>query len=480
MYLYGGIFMKYDYHMIVIGAGSGGLVAASGAATLGAKVALIEKEKMGGDCLNTGCVPSKTLLKSAHLADMIKNHQEYGLGAELASVNLEAVMDRVQKIIKAIEPHDSIERYQELGVDVILGEAKLFDSNTVLVNDKKITAKTIVIATGSKASVPKIEGLEKSYYYTNEDIFTLKKLPNHLIVFGSGPIGLELGQAFRHLGSTVTIIGRNKQIFPKDDHDVGPLMEGIFQKEEINLFTGAKTISVKKENEQYQVEIEHQGITKIITGDTLLVSTGRTPSTKNLGLEDVGIKIDSKGYIVTDDYLRTNISNIYACGDVVGPYQFTHIASYQAGLILRNAFFPFKAKLDYSSVPWTTYTKPEVAHVGYTQKGAEEAGIESKVVKVDIYSNDRAKTDNDNEGFLKLVLNKRGCIIGSTIVSEKAGDLIPLSTLAIKQKLKPSVFMDMIIAYPSEAEIYKTAALEISKENYTPFLKKVVKKLFIK
>lgn len=246
MYLYGGIFMKYDYHMIVIGAGSGGLVAASGAATLGAKVALIEKEKMGGDCLNTGCVPSKTLLKSAHLADMIKNHQEYALSAELASVNLEVVMDRVQKIIKAIEPHDSIERYQELGVDVIIGEAKLFDSNTVLVNDKKITAKTIVIATGSKASVPKIEGLQKSYYYTNEDIFTLKKLPNHLIVFGSGPIGLELGQAFRHLGSTVTIIGRNKQIFPKDDLDVGPLMEGIFQKEEINLFTGAKLFRLKK------------------------------------------------------------------------------------------------------------------------------------------------------------------------------------------------------------------------------------------
>ncbi len=472
--------MRYDYHIIVIGAGSGGLVVASGAASLGARVALIEAEKMGGDCLNAGCVPSKTFLKSAHIAKAIRDASMYGLTADLKKVDITTVMDRVNKVIREIEPHDSRERYEGLGVDVILGFGELQDRHTVKIGNETITGKYIVIATGSEPAVPPIHGLNEVNYQTNRTIFHLKELPGHLIVLGSGPIGIELGQGFRHLGSQVTIINRSPGLFKKDDPEVGPLMEKQLKDDGIELLLGIVYREVRQDSDVISVEIEHEGKGRIITGDQLLVATGRLPATKNLGLDKVGVRVDEKGYIVTDKKQKTSVKNIYACGDVTGHYQFTHMAGYQAGIIIRNIIFKLCAKVDYSAVPWTTYTKPEVAHVGYTEPMASKAGTYKSSLKVDLSAIDRAKAEDDRVGFLKLNLGKKGRIIGATLVGEKAGEMIPAITIAIKQKLTAGIFMNMIFSYPTESEILKSASLEAAKQSLKPWMKKVIRAVLLR
>ncbi|WP_347275315.1 FAD-dependent oxidoreductase [Candidatus Kuenenia sp.] len=472
--------MRYDYHIIVIGAGSGGLVVASGAASLGARVALIEAEKMGGDCLNAGCVPSKTFLKSAHIAKAIRDASMYGLTANLKKVDLAAVMDRVNKVIREIEPHDSRERYEGLGVDVILGFGEIQDRHTVKIGRETITGKYIVIATGSEPAVPPIPGLNEVDYQTNRTIFHLKELPGHLIVLGSGPIGIELGQGFRHLGSQVTIINRSPGLFKKDDPEVGPLMEKQLKDDGIELLLGIAYRRVRQDIDGISVEIEQEGKSRVITGDQLLVAAGRLPATKNLGLDKVGVRVDEKGYIVTNRKLKTSVKNIYACGDVTGHYQFTHMAGYQAGTIIRNIIFRLGAKADYSTVPWTTYTKPEVAHVGYTEPMAREAGIYNSSLKVALSAIDRAKAEDDRVGFLKLNLGKKGRIIGATLVGEKAGEMIPAITIAIKQKLTAGFFMHMIFSYPTESEILKSASLEAAKQSLKPWMKKVIRAVLLR
>ena len=471
--------MKYDYHIIVIGAGSAGLVVASGAATLGAKVALIEKEKMGGDCLNAGCVPSKAFLKCAHLAKDIRESQKCGLESTIKEVDLTNIMDRVKSVIKEIEPHDSRERYESLGVDVIYGKGEMIDSHTIKVNDRIITSKSIVIATGSQPVVPKIKGLEDVAYLTNRNVFELNKLPNHLIILGGGPIGLELGQGFRYLGSKVSIIDMSTSLFGKDDAEVGPLMEKVFIKDGIDLKLKSKIIEVKKSNENIIVVIEHDGKIQEITGDDLLVSLGRRPVTYGLGLEKSKVELNEKGFVVVNKKLQTNINNIYACGDAVGPYQFTHMAGYQAGIVIKNIIFHLGSKVDYSAVPWTTYTKPEVAHVGYTEPMAKNLGLFKEAIIVPLDEIDRAKTENDRIGFLKLILGNKGRIIGATLVGEKAGETIPLATFAIKKKLKVTTYLNMIFSYPTEAEIFKFAALKVLKNSFKEWQNKLIKLFFL-
>jgi pyruvate/2-oxoglutarate dehydrogenase complex dihydrolipoamide dehydrogenase (E3) component len=474
------IFIKYDYHTIVIGAGSAGLVVASGSAGLGAKVALIEEDKMGGDCLNTGCVPSKSFLKCAHLAKDIQNSEQFGIHSHIDSVDLQKVMDRVQSVIKDIEPHDSKERYEKLGVDVFSGKGQILDRHTVCIGEKKLTGKNIVIASGSQPNIPNIKGLKSVPYLTNRNVFKLKKLPSHLIVLGAGPIGLELGQGFAHLGSKVTIIDQAARLFPKDDFEVAPLMEEQLQKDGINLILGASIKEIKKDNEDIVVVIEHQSLTREISGDNVLVSLGRIPSSSGFGLENVGIKTDSRGFVLTDKKLRTNIKNIYACGDITGPYQFTHMAGYQASIVVRNTILKLGAKVNYSTVPWTTYTKPEVSHVGYTEPWAKSLGIFKESIIVDLNDNDRAKSENDIHGFLKLIVGNKGRLIGATLVGEKAGDIIPLATLAIKQKLKPTAFLGLIFSYPTQAEIFASASLKKAKESFKDWQKAVIKKFFLR
>jgi pyruvate/2-oxoglutarate dehydrogenase complex dihydrolipoamide dehydrogenase (E3) component len=472
--------MKYDYHIIVIGAGSAGLVVASGAATLGAKVALIERDKMGGDCLNAGCVPSKAFLKCAHLAKDIREAQKFGLEATIKEVDLAAIMERVRSVIKEIRPHDSRERYESLGVDVITGQGELIDNHTIRVGERIITTKSIVIATGSQPVIPKIKGLEDVSYLTNRNIFDLKKLPKHLVILGGGPIGLELGQGFRHLGSKVTIIDISTSLFGKDDAEVGPLMEKVFIEDGTQLKLKSKIIEVKKNNENITVVIEQDGKTQEITGDNLLVSLGRKPVTYGLGLEKVKVELNERGFVIVNKRLQTNIKNIYACGDSTGPYQFTHMAGYQAGIVIRNIIFHLGSKVDYSAVPWTTYTKPEVAHVGYTEPMAKKLGLFKEAIVVPLDEVDRAKTENDRIGFLKLILGNKGKIVGATLVGDKAGETIPLATLAIKKKLKATTYLNMIFSYPTEAEIFRFASLKVLKDSFKDWQNKLIKLIFLK
>lgn len=471
--------MKYDYHIIVIGAGSAGLTVASGAAGLGAKVALLENHKMGGDCLNYGCVPSKTFLRTAHLAKDITNSSEFGLDVKRGKVDLKKVMQRVRNVIAEIEPHDSKERFEGLGVDVFLGKSQIIDKHIVQIGEKKLTGKKIVIATGSKARIPDIPGLKDISYLTNKTIFDLDDLPEHLIIIGGGPIGLELGQGFRHLGSKVTIIDQNDHLFPKDDPEVWNLMKKIFPNDQIDLCLQCKVKFISETNNVKSVIVELDGKEKTISGDALLVSAGRIPNTKGLNLENLGVKTDKRGYIITSNKMQTSVKNIFAAGDVTGLFQFTHMAGYQAGKVVPNAILGFGGKTSYTMVPWTTYTKPEVAHVGYTQPWAEQLGIYKESMLFQLEEIDRAKADNDRYGFLKLILGKKGTIIGATLVGEKAGEMIPLASLAIAKKMKTSAFASIIFSYPTQAEIFQRVSFEYLKRSFKDWMKFLIKKIFL-
>ncbi len=469
--------MKYDYKILVIGAGSAGLVVAGAAATLGAKTALIEQAKMGGDCLNYGCVPSKTFLKSAHLMKDIKQAQDLGINVQNFSSDIKSIMDRVNAVIEHIKPHDSFERFKKMGVEVLTGHARLTGRNAVTLNGKTITAKKIIIAAGSGPLIPDLPGLDKIPFLTNENIFELDKLPEHLIVLGAGPIGLELGQGFLHLGSNVSIIDRNSYIFKKDEPEVSQRMEKILSSDGIKFHLKSKVSGVSYSDGIYKVEIDEDGIKKTITGDRLLVSLGRKPSTNGLGLEETGIKTDKRGFVITNKFMQTNISNIYACGDVTGPYLFTHMAGYQAGIVVRNALFPFNSSPDYRKIAWTTYTKPEVAHVGYTEQSAKDKGVFTKSIFLEMDENDRAVTEKDTTGFAKFILDKKGRLLGATIVGEKGGEIISAVSLAISKKLKLSDFSGVIFSYPTQAEIIKQAATKNLKESIRPWQKKLLKKI---
>ena len=472
--------MKFNYHVIVIGAGSGGLVVASGAAGLGARVALIEADKMGGDCLNTGCVPSKSFLKSAHFAADIQRSEQLGINAQHKDVDLKTVMARVHSVIKSIEPHDSKERFESLGVDVISGRGRLLDAHSVDIGGRVITGKNLVIATGSRAAVPPIPGLNEIPFLTNENIFDLEVLPRRLLVLGAGPIGLELGQGFCHLGSQVTIVDKASYLFLKDDPEVAPIMEKKLKDDGVDLRLNSSIQSVREEGDEIVVTIEFKRRKQELRGDKLLVALGRKPSSSGLGLEDVGVETDPGGSISVNRKLQTSVKNIYACGDVTGPYQFTHMAGYQAGIVIRNTIFRLGTKVDYSAVPWTTYTRPEVAHVGYTEPWAKSQGLFHDSVVIPLDGIDRAKAEGDTEGFLKLILGKKNRLVGITLVGEKAGEMIPVGTLAIRQKLKATAFMSLIFSYPTESEIFKMAALELAKRALKDWVKRVIKWIFLR
>lgn len=418
--------MKFDFHILIIGAGSAGLVVASGAAGLGARVALVESEKMGGDCLNWGCVPSKSFLKSAHVADYISKGDIFGIDATLNTTDLNKVMKRV-------------------------------------------------------SSVPPIKGLNDVAYLTNKTVFDLEKLPERLVILGAGPIACELGQGFSHLGSKVTMINRSAQLFKKDEPEVSPLMLQRFILDGINMELGARIVEIRENNSrEIEVDIEKDGNLTTIVADKIIVALGREPNTKNIGLEKVGIRLSESGHIATNEKLQTTIPNVYSCGDVAGPFAFTHMASYQAGIVIQNAIFPIKKKVNYRAVSWVTYTKPEVAHVGYTENQLIQEEKKYKKYMVPIIENDRAKAESDTQGFLKILVDTRGVVVGATLVGEKAGEMIGLANMAIVRKMKVTSFISMIFPYPTELEIYKTIALEAMKEGFKPWQKNIVKKLFLR
>ena len=473
--------MEQEYHVIVIGGGSAGLVTAGGAAVLGAKVALIEGGQMGGDCLNTGCVPSKALLGSAHLAQRIRQSSTMGLESSLGHVQMKNVMERVQKIIAEIAPHDSVERFESMGVEVIKAHGKLLDAHTVQAGGRTLRGKKIVIATGSGPLIPTLEGLDKVDYLTNENLFNVKTLPEHLMIWGAGPMAMEIGQAFAHLGSQVTVILRGHQLFKKDEPEVANIMENRLKADGIQFFFGHDITGVSQDGTQISLSLKakKKDTPSTLKGDAFLIALGRQPASAGMGLEAAGVNTDKRGFVVVNEALQTSQPHIYACGDIAGPYLFTHMAGYQAGIVVRNLFLPLKKKAEYRQVTWTTYTSPQVAHVGYTEETAKATGLLGSVITHSFHDIDRAIIDDDREGFLKLVLNKKKRVIGATLVCEQAGEMINLASLAIAKKLKVSAFMGFIYPYPSKSEIFNGAALSQLKETFTPWQKKLFQKLFL-
>ena len=459
---------KFDYNLVVIGAGSAGLVTAYIAAAVKAKVALIEKHKMGGDCLNTGCVPSKALLRSAKMLSYARRSAEFGFKRGEIEFDFADVMERVQRIIKKIEPHDSVERYTELGVDCIQGAAMVTSPYTVEVNGKVITTRNIVVATGARPFVPPIAGLDKIDYLTSDNVWQLRKLPGRFVVLGGGPIGCELSQAFARIGAQVSQVEMAPRILLREDEEISELVKNKFEQEGVRVLTNHRAKEVRVDGDQKTLICDFNGEDVSVEFDEILVAVGRVANTKGFGLEELGVAIERNGTIETDEFLRTNYPNIFCAGDVAGPYQFTHTAAHQAWYASVNALFGrFKSfRADYRVIPWATYTDPEVARVGLNELEAKETNTDYEVTTYGIDDLDRAIADSEDHGLVK-VLTKPGTdkILGVTIVGTHASDIIAEYILAMKNGLGLNKILGTIHIYPTLAEANKFAAGRWKKAN---------------
>ena len=461
---------SFDYNMVVIGGGAAGLVTSYiGAATKG-KVALIEKHKMGGDCLNTGCVPSKALIRSAKFMADVKKCQKLGFKSAHVDFNFADVMERIQRVIRTIEPHDSIERYTSLGVECHTGEAKIISPYEVSVNGKFLTTRNIVVGTGARPSIPPIDGIDNVEYFTSDTIWDIREQPKNLLVLGGGPIGSELSQAFARLGSNVTQVERNKRLIPKEDPEVSQMVLESFQNDGINVLVGHTPKRFFKRDGKDFLECESNGNSVEVEFDTLLIALGRKANTTGFGLEELGVELTPQKTIKVDEYMKTNIPNIYACGDVAGPYQFTHIAAHQAWYCavnsMLNPFYGFK--VDYSTVPWSTFTDPEVARSGLNEIEAKEQGIPYDVTTYGIDDLDRAIADEAAHGIVKvLTVPGKDKVIGVTIAGLHAGDIISEYVAAMKNGFGMNKILGTIHIYPTLAEANKYAAGNWKKNNIT-------------
>jgi pyruvate/2-oxoglutarate dehydrogenase complex dihydrolipoamide dehydrogenase (E3) component len=441
----------------VIGAGSGGLSVAAGTAQLGLKTILIERNEMGGDCLNTGCVPSKALLAASKHAQSFRNNNIKGIASIEPEIDFAAVKDHVMDTIKSIEPNDSQERFESLGVKVIRESAKFISKDIVQAGDFNITSRYFIIATGSTPVVPPISGLDGDKILTNETIFHLREKPDHLLVIGGGPIGIEMAQAHRRLGSQVSIFDMGMML-PRDDSGNVDVLRKTLEKENINIYENISIKEVAHTPQQITLTIEKNRKLIEITGSHLLITAGRKPVTDGLDLEKAQVNFNKRG-IEVDARLRTNNKNIFAIGDVAGGPQFTHIAGYHAGIVIRNICFKIPAKVNYQALPWVTYTDPELAQVGMTEQTARnQYGDDIKIVESLYEENDRAISERNTTGRLRVITTKRGRILGASMVGHQAGDLIGIWGLAISSKLKIGAIAGMISPYPSLSEINKRAA----------------------
>jgi len=468
---------SFDRNLVVIGAGSAGLVTAYIAAAVKAKVSLIEKGEMGGDCLNTGCVPSKTLIRSARLVSEIQRHESFGIAEASARVEMADVMDRVHRVVDTIAPHDSVERYTGLGVDVIQGEATITGPWSVEVNGRTLTTRNIVVATGARPRVPPIPGLEEVDYHTSDTIWSLRKDPGRFLVLGGGPIGCELSQAFVRLGAAVTQVEMGPRLLGREDADVSEFVEARFKGEGIRVLTGHRVVrfegngrgSHAGSGEGVAVAVRDGSDEEIhLPFDTLLVAVGREARVDGFGLQEVGVEVRN-GVIDTDDYLRTRVPTIFACGDCVGPYQFTHAASHQAWYAAVNALFsnPFKRfRVDYGTLPMATYTDPEVARVGLSEGQALERDVAVEVTRYDLAGQDRALAEEAAHGFVKvLTAPGKDRILGAVIVGPHAGELITEFTLAMKHGIGLNKILGTIHPYPTLMEANKATAGAWKKAN---------------
>ncbi len=460
----------FDRDVVVIGAGSGGLVAALIVATVKGKVTLIEKNKMGGDCLNTGCVPSKSLIRSAKLAADIQRGPALGFKAMQPEFDFKEVMDRVHRIIATIEPHDSVERFQGLGVDVRLGEGVVRSPFEVEVNGEVITTRNIIVATGAEPFVPPIEGIEQVDYLTSDNLWSLRDLPDRLIVLGGGPIGSELAQSFSRFGSRVTQVEALAQILPREDPEIAGMMMTSFASDGVDVRVNHMAEAVESANGEHCLVVRNRETEAVdrIPFDKMLVAVGRRANATGIGLDALGVEIRGNGTIAVDDYLRTNIPNIFAIGDAAGPYQFTHTASHMAWYAAVNALFGdvWKFAVDYSVIPWATFTSPEVARVGLSETEAAEQGISVQVTTFDVSELDRALADEEAHGVVKVLTPPgKDRILGVTIVADHAGDLLAEFVLAMKHGLGLNKILGTIHVYPTLAEMNKFAASEWRKAN---------------
>ena len=444
-----------EVDICVIGAGSGGLTVAAGASQMGARVALVEEGRMGGDCLNYGCVPSKALLAAGHAAEAARRGDPFGVRIAAPEIDGRRVLAHVQEVIDAIQPNDSQERFEGLGVKVIRESARFIDPLCIQAGEFRITARRFVIATGSKPFVPPIPGLDDVPYYTNETIFEAPDLAPNLIVVGGGPIGVEMAQAHRHLGSQATVL-EMASILPRDDPELVDVLRLRLRREGVAIHEGALVTGVEKTDGGVAAHFQGDGGESRVEGSHLLIAAGRRPSVDGLDLGIAGVYLTPAG-IHVDSRLRTTNNKVFAIGDVTGGYQFTHVAAYHAGIVLRNALFRLPAKVDASAIPWVTFTQPELAQVGKTEEEAREGGA-VRVLRWPFAENDRAQAERRLDGMVKVVTGRRGRILGAGIVGAGAGELIHSWVLAIGRKMRIGAVAGMIAPYPTLGEAGKRAA----------------------
>jgi pyruvate/2-oxoglutarate dehydrogenase complex dihydrolipoamide dehydrogenase (E3) component/uncharacterized membrane protein YdjX (TVP38/TMEM64 family) len=452
---------RFEYNLVVIGAGSAGLVSAYIGAAVKAKVALIEKHRMGGDCLNTGCVPSKALLRSARLLAEARDSQRYGIASLTAQFDFASVMQRVQDVIARIAPHDSVERYAGMGVDVIQGEARIVSPWEVEVNGRRISARSLILATGASPLVPKIPGLDSIDYLTSDNLWSLRELPRRLLVLGGGPIGCELSQAFARFGCEVTVVEAAARLLPREDEDAALEVHAGFEREGIHVATGHTATRVERRGDDTVLVCANGNDEIALPFDRLVVALGRRANVTGFGLEALGVRMKDNGTIEADVLMRTNFPNILVAGDATGPFQFTHVAAHQAWYAAVNGllapFWSFEA--DYRVIPWTTFTDPEVARVGLSEDEARQRGIEVEVTKYGIDDLDRAIADGADRGFVKvLTAPGRDRILGATVVGAHAGELLAEWVLAMKHGIGLNQMLGTIHVYPTMSEANKYAA----------------------
>ena len=461
------------YNLVVIGGGTAGLVTAAGAAGLGAKVALIERHLLGGDCLNVGCVPSKALIRAARAAAEARDAARFGvrIAGEIA-VDFPAVMERMRRLRADLSPHDSAARFRELGVDVFIGDGKFTGRDTVEVAGRTLRFAKAAIATGARAAAPAIPGLDGVPYLTNETIFSLTELPRRLGVVGAGPIGCELAQAFARFGSVVTLFETSSGILPKEDREAGALVHAALERDGVTILRDAKDLRVAMAPDGgIRASLAGPAGAREVVVDRLLVAVGRAPNVEGLGLERAGVEFGRKGVVVGDD-LRTSNPDIFACGDVCSPFQFTHAADFMARIVIQNALFKGRKKASALVIPWCTYTSPEVAHVGLTERAANERGIALNTFTQPMAKVDRAILDGEDEGFVRIhVRQGTDEIVGATIVAAHAGDMIGEISLAMTARIGLGKIAGAIHPYPTQAEAMRKVGDLYNRTRLTPFVK---------
>ena len=466
------------YNLVVIGAGTAGLVTSAGAAGLGARVALIEQHLLGGDCLNVGCVPSKGVIRASRAAHEVRNAREFGISCGSGiSVDFGAAMERMRRLRSGISVHDSATRFRdELGVDVFFGQGRFTGPDCIEVDGKRLHFARAAVCTGARAAAPPLPGLAEAGYLTNETVFSLTELPPRLAVIGAGPIGSELAQAFARLGSRVSIVGHlTDHILPREDRDAAAIVQEAFAREGIDLFLPAKELQVTRRDSGKVLCFEYRDTRQEIEVDEILVAVGRAPNVEGLGLEAAGIEYDARQGVKVDDRLRTTNPRVYSAGDICFPYKFTHTADALARILIANALFMGRQKSSTLTIPWCTYTDPEIAHVGMYERDAREKGIEVTTLTVALADVDRAVLDGETEGFARVHL-RRGSdrILGATIVARHAGEMINEFSLAITNGLGLSAIGRTIHPYPTQAEVIRKLADAYNRTRLTPSIKRVL------